>query len=329
MSRVKGYKVFNSDWTCRGFRYEVGKTYKEDKKPEARSSGFHFCKQAVDCFNHYAFDPNNKVAEVIALGEVSERDNKCSTNKIKIVREIPWEELLSLVNTGKDCTGRSNTGDSNSGDWNTGDHNSGNSNSGDWNSGYFNSGNNNSGDWNTDHWNSGDWNTGNWNSGSRNSGHFNSGEWNSGDWNTGDWNSGSRNSGNHNSGRWNSGDWNSGDWNKASNVAGCFNTEQHKLMFFDKPTDMTFEEWRNSDACMLLNRIDFRPTEWIWSHRMTDEEKAEHPGYETTGGYLRVRDNTDCCVEWWNSLSEFQKNIIKSIPNFDADKFYLITGIRV
>lgn len=100
-------------------------------------------------------------------------------------------------------------------------------------------------------------------------------------------------------------------------------------MFFDKPTDMTFEEWRNSDACMLLNRIDFRPTEWIWSHRMTDEEKAEHPGYETTGGYLRVRDNTDCCVEWWNGLSEFQKNIIKSIPNFDADKFYLITGIRV
>lgn len=26
---MRGYKVFNSDWTCRGFQYEVGKTFKE------------------------------------------------------------------------------------------------------------------------------------------------------------------------------------------------------------------------------------------------------------------------------------------------------------
>jgi len=299
VSRVKGYKVFNSDWTCRGFRYEVGKTYIEDEKPEVCFSGFHFCKHAVDCFNYYTFDPDNKVAEVIALGEVSERGDKCCTNKIKIVREISWEEVLSLVNTGKDCTGLSNSGDHNTGNWNSGD-----ANSGDWNSGYCNSG---------DH-NSGRCNSGSWNSGNHNSGHGNIGSCNSGD---------------RNSGYWNSGDWNSGDWNKASNVAGCFNTEQHKLMFFDKPTDMTLEEWRNSDAYWLLNRIDFRPTKWIWPYEMTDEEKVEHPGYETTGGYLRVCDSTDARNKWWSELSETQKNIIKSIPNFDAEKFYLITGIRV
>ena len=24
---IKGYKVFNPDWTCRNFQYEVGKTF--------------------------------------------------------------------------------------------------------------------------------------------------------------------------------------------------------------------------------------------------------------------------------------------------------------
>ena len=31
---VKGYKVFDPDWTCRGFRYEVGKTFEEDVMPK-------------------------------------------------------------------------------------------------------------------------------------------------------------------------------------------------------------------------------------------------------------------------------------------------------
>jgi hypothetical protein len=301
---VSGFKVFNPDWTCRGFKYEVGNVYEENVTPSVCDRGFHFCKQAKDCFNYYRFDPNNKVAEVIALGEVAEEGDKCSTNKIKIVREIPWGELLSLVNLGKGNAGLCNSGDCNSGYWN-----SGNCNSGDWNSGYRNSGN--------------------CNSGNRNSGYWNSGNRNSGDCNSGDWNSGNCNSGNRNSGYWNSGDCNSGDWNKASNVVGCFNTESQKLRFFDKETDMTFEEWINSEACRLMNRIDFRPADWILSDEMSDAEKAEHPEHETTGGYLKIRDNTDCCKEWWNGLSQNEKQVIMSIPNFDADKFLLITGINV
>ena len=102
---VKGYKVFNPDWTCIGFRYEVGKTYEHNGDIELCGSGFHFCVEAVDCFNYYAFDSNNKVAEVEAIGFVETGDDESVTNKIKIVRELDWSEVLKLVNTGRECTG--------------------------------------------------------------------------------------------------------------------------------------------------------------------------------------------------------------------------------
>ena len=339
-----GYKVFNTDWTCREFQFEVGKIFEEDVKPVCCERGFHFCTKASDCFSYYSFDPNNKFAEVEAFGDIDneEDDTKHCTNKIKIIREIEWQELLELVNSGTACTGLCNTGDYNSGDYNTGDkntgdknsgdknsgdknsgnknsgnkntgdYNTGNCNSGDYNTGDKNTGDKNSGNKNTGYYNSGDYNSGNCNSGNMNSGNYNSGYYNSGDYNSGDYNSGNRNtgdyntgnmnsgyyntgdynSGDYNSGNYNSGDCNSGNWNKTSNAVGCFNTEEQKLKFFDKETDMTFHQWGNSNAKYLLDQIDFRPTEWINLNYMTDEEKLEHPEYETTGGYLKFRDNT-------------------------------------
>src|SRR5690554_2275390 len=194
---MKGYKVFNQDWTCRGFQYKVGKTYKEKGNINLCEKGFHFCKRAVDCFKYYHFNSSPKVAEVVALGDVIEGEDKCVTNKIKIIREIPWVEVLALVNTGKYCTGYDNSGDRNSGNWN-----SGNWNSGRWNSGHRNSGDGNSGNWNSGYTNSGDGNSGNKNSGRGNSGDWNSGGRNSGDGNSGNWNSGFTNSGHRNSGYW-------------------------------------------------------------------------------------------------------------------------------
>ena len=157
---MKGFKVFNSDWTCRGFQFEVGKTFTEDVTPVCCDRGFHFCTKAADCFRYYSFDPDNKVAEVEALGDIDTNndDSKCSTNKIHIIREITWQEVLDLVNLGKACTGLCNSGNRNSGNRNSGNRNSGNRNSGDWNSGDWNSGNRNSGDWNSGNRNSGDWN---------------------------------------------------------------------------------------------------------------------------------------------------------------------------
>ena len=152
---MKGYKVFNPDWTCRDFQYEVGKNYEMDELSVCCDRGFHFCVKLVDCFFYYDFNPENKVAEIETYGEVDTDDNsKYCTNKIKIVRELSWEEVLRMVNTGKDNTGFKNSGNRNSGNRNSGDWNSG-----DWNSGNRNSGNRNSGDWNKCSFSNGIFNT--------------------------------------------------------------------------------------------------------------------------------------------------------------------------
>lgn len=205
---VKGYKVFNPDWTCKGKQYTCPGTFEEDVNPSVCNVGMHFCKNAADCFRYYDFDPNNHVAEVIAHGTVAEGEDKCATNKLEIVREIPWAEVLEIVNTGKACTGRCN-----------------------------------------------------------------------------------------------SGNWNSGDW--------------------------TLEHWLNCRARYLLNQIEDCPLEYVWFDTMTDEEKAAHPEAETTGGYLKERTTADNARKWWAGLSADDRNIIFSLPNFDAAIFKEITGIDV
>ena len=166
---IKGYKVFNPNWTCRGFQYEVGKTYKHNGNIEMCEAGFHFCKKASDCFNYYSFDSNNKVAEVEAIGNVETKGNKSVTDEIIILKELTWYEVLELVNTGKGNSGYRNSGYRNSGDCNSGDWNSGYCNSGNWNSGYCNSGNCNTGNCNSGDYNSGDWNSCNFSTGFFNS----------------------------------------------------------------------------------------------------------------------------------------------------------------
>ena len=275
---IKGFKVFNPDWTCspngNTKQYTCPGKFEEDVTPVRCGQGMHFCKVAADCFNYYSFNPDNHVAEVAAYGEVVEEGDKCATNKLEIIREIPWAELLEMVNTGKGCAGLCNSG--------------------------------------------------NCNSGNRNSGNRNSGDWNSGDWNSGDWNSGNRNSGDCNSGNRNSGDWNNTNFSN-----GCFNTVEPTIHLFNKPSSWTYRDWLNSEARYLMNQIQGDILEWVYLSDMTDEEKAAHPEAETTGGYLKELDNSECAVIWWRSLNQRQKNVIMAIPNFDKAIFKEITGIDV
>lgn len=231
---VHGFKVFRPDWTCdpTGYnpkQYTCPGKFEEEGELDVCGHGMHFCQTAADCFNYYSFNSENKVAEVIAYGEVRTDGDKSCTDKLEIVREIPWDEVLRIVNLGKNCTGRCNTG----------------------------------------------------------------------------------------------------DWNKSSFNTGCFNTEEQKIMLFNKPSNMTYSEWLDSDARYLLNQIPKDVVEWVYEEDMTDEEKAAHPTYETTGGYLKVLDESECGQLWWGSLSDRRKEIIKAIPNFDAEIFFQCTGVRV
>lgn len=95
---MKGYKVFNSDWTCRGFQYEVGRTYEMEETPIICKQGFHFCTDLKNCFSFYPFNSNKvKIAKVEAFGDCDKNGNKYCTNKIKIVREIPIKDLELVV----------------------------------------------------------------------------------------------------------------------------------------------------------------------------------------------------------------------------------------
>ena len=311
---IRGFKVFNPDWTCKNKQYTCPGIFEENVTPSVCDRWMHFCKKAADCFNYYSFNPENKVAEVIALAERTVEDgDKCATNYLEIVREISWQEVLEIVNTGKGCTGLCNSGDWNNGNRNSGDWNSGNRNSGDWNSGDWNNGNRNSGNCNNGSRNSGDWNSGDWNSGNRNSGNWNSGNWNSGDWNSGDWNNGNRNS---------------GDWNKCSFSNGCFNTAVPKIYLFNKLSDWTYRDWRDSHAYYILNKMPGN-LEYVSYEDMTGEEKAAHPEAKITGGYIKQLENSERRSIWWKNLNANQKSIIKSIPNFNKEIFKEITGIDV
>ena len=145
---------------------------------------------------------------------------------------------------------------------------------------------------------------------------------NSGNRNSGDYNSGDYNSGNRNSGYCNSGDWNSGNRN-----SGYCNTTEPTVRLFDHQTDITFSDFRNSRAYSLLCHIPSDCLTWKYSEYMTDDEKAAHPEHETTGGFLYLKKADR--QAWWESLSNESKAAITSMPYFDAEKFFICTGIKV
>ena len=134
---IIAYKGFNQDWACRGYQYEMGKTYEHKGDVKACESGFHSCEYPLDVFGYYA-PCESKFAVVKASGKISKDgdDSKIASAKITIETEINLPEMVKKAVEwikGKvdwDAAKVSNTGDysaaTNTGDYsaatNTGDY---------------------------------------------------------------------------------------------------------------------------------------------------------------------------------------------------------------
>ena len=294
--RIKG---FDGDLKCRGFQFEIGETYdtgaNDNNLSLCSNSVFHYCKSLQQVHDFYNVNDTNRFCEIEVLGAEISDDEKCGSNKIKILQEIVGEELNVLCGRINGNTGLFNTGDMNTGDRNTG---------------YRNTGDMNTGDMNTGDRNTGDRNTGYRNTGYRNTGDRNTGYRNTGDMNTGDMNTGDRNTGDRNTGYMNTGDRNTGMFNSCNGSNGIFCTKEPDIDIFNMPSGMTLKEFYNS-----------RYYDAFWS--------APFNLTEVIGNQFVSHTYQEACAVWWDNMTENNKDIIKSMPNFNPRIFEEITGIKI
>ena len=95
---VIAYKGMNSDMSCKGFQYEIGKTYKTDKA-ELCNCGFHACLNPRDVLDYY-LEEGSRYYKVKLSGEITKcgfEDTNVAATEITILEEITdiFDEIIN------------------------------------------------------------------------------------------------------------------------------------------------------------------------------------------------------------------------------------------
>jgi len=91
---IVAFKGFDKDFQCRGFQFEVGKTYEHDGKVEACESGFHACEHPLHVWQYYK-PSASRFARVTLGGKTSRHsdDTKIAAARITIDAEVSISDL--------------------------------------------------------------------------------------------------------------------------------------------------------------------------------------------------------------------------------------------
>lgn len=96
---MRAYKGFDVDLKCRGFQFEVGKTY-DAEAAKLGEYGFHACTDPLDVLAYYAPGYSRFcVVELEGVTDDTSSDSKRVGRRITIVRELSYDELLSAAYT--------------------------------------------------------------------------------------------------------------------------------------------------------------------------------------------------------------------------------------
>nr|DAT35623.1 MAG TPA: hypothetical protein [Caudoviricetes sp.] len=96
-NKIIAYKGFDKDFKCRGFQYEVGKTYEMDGNIACCSRGFHACESPMEVFDYYDM-LTSRFAEVEQSGNIDKDavSTKTCSSRIKIKAELKLADIINL-----------------------------------------------------------------------------------------------------------------------------------------------------------------------------------------------------------------------------------------
>jgi hypothetical protein len=93
---ITAFKALDANFRCRGFQFEVGKTYTHDGDVEICSSGFHACQNPLDVLNYYDLT-TARFAVVEQSGKTAKHgdDSKIASASITIAAELKLSEFVT------------------------------------------------------------------------------------------------------------------------------------------------------------------------------------------------------------------------------------------